>query len=393
MARRLLGVLALAVLASLAARTASADDSRQIATAVAQPAPTPFDFKPERFHVRDGRIYADDREIPLFGINWSGLETEDRALHGLWEGRSVGDFMRQISVAGFTAVRLPITPEMLDRKHKVADWAIDKGYGPTGLDMLNQAVDAAERAGLWVLLSFNSYDSAIKGGDTPAPYHHNGSYKVADWLNDLKRMAEFALDRPEIVGIDLFNEPYGISWKEWKTLAEKGGERVLKTNRRLLIFVEGVGETRTETGGYGAFWGSNFTEAAKNPIDLKKIPADKLVYSPHVYGPDVYMMPYFNAPDYPTNMYRIWDLHFGHLTTKHAVCAGEFGGKYLNGTPDALWHDALVTYMTHRGAMASCWFYWQFNPNSTDTGGVLSEDWRSFDPRKIAMLGRLKQAR
>ena len=37
----------------------------------------------------------------------------------------------------------------------------------------------------------------------------------------------------------------------------------------------------------------------KFPVDL---PANKLVYSPHVYGPDVYNQPYFKKSDFPNNM-------------------------------------------------------------------------------------------
>lgn len=205
-------------------------------------------------------------------------------------------------------------------------------------------------------------------------------------------MAQFAQQRHYVVGIDLFNEPHGISWSEWKGLAERGGQQVLRYNPRLLVFVQGVAETRTDTAGYGAFWGSNFVEARRRPINNAMIPAHKLVLSPHVYGPDVYMMPYFKKAGYPLNMPAIWDAHFGHMASSNAVCAGEFGGKYRRGTKDANWQDAFVSYMNQRPGMSYCWFYWQFNPNSDDTGGVLGEDWQSLNSRKLSLLGRLKSA-
>ena len=393
MKRALFGAITLISVLATAFVPASAQNRGQLASAQAQATLSPHHIQPQQFYVYEGRIYADRRPVHLHGINWSGLETADRAPHGLWNGRPMADYMQQIKQAGFTAIRLPISPDVLDDRLPVADWAKDAGYGPTGMTMLTQTIDAAARAGLWVVLSFNSYSSAIKGGDTPAPYSPDGRYRVGDWLNDLQRMAEYARNRPYIAGIDLFNEPFGLSWTEWKGLAEQGGQRVIQTNPRLLVFVQGVGETRTDTGGYGAFWGSNLTEAATRPIDVNMIPYHKLVLSPHVYGPDVYMMPYFKDPSYPRNMPKIWDTHFGHMASRNAVCAGEFGGKYRRGTPDAVWQDALINYMTQRGDMATCWFYWQFNPNSGDTGGVLSEDWLSMDTRKLALLGRLKAVR
>lgn len=362
------------------------------AAAPAAVAAGPQDRGPvERFHVRGGRIWADDAPIALHGLNWAGLDTGDRAPHGLWTGRGLGAFLADVRAFGFTAVRLSITPEVVHPGRPIADWAVAEGYGPTGDAMLHQTLAAALEAGLWVVLGFNSYDSVLYGGDAPRPYAADGSYTADDWIADLGAMARLARDWPHVVGIDLFNEPYGLSWREWSGLAARAGQRVLAENPRLVVLVQGVGEEDTDTGGYGAFWGSNLTETARRPIDRRLIPADKLVYSPHVYGPDVYRMPYFDDPDFPNNMPAVWDRHFGHLAGDHAVCPGEFGGHYRAGTDDVLWQDAFIGYMKRRG-MADCWFYWQLAPTSRDTGGILGEDWATPDPRKLALLARLKQA-
>lgn len=388
---RRLAAIALFAMTGFAVSASAAAEDRQLATMITLGGTlTPKQIQPQEFYVYKSHIYADRRLVHFYGLNWSGLETKDRAPHGLWEGRTLEHYMKQIRDAGFTAIRLPISPDVLDDRQMIADWARDAGYGPTGLEMLRQTVVAAARADLWVVLSFNSYDSGIKGGDTPMPYHPKGKYKVADWIRDLKRMAHFAVDHPHIAGIDIFNEPYGLSWKQWRKLSAQAGEAILAVNRRVLIFVEGVGEKGTDTGGYGAFWGSNLTEAYQRPIDAERLPRHKLVYSPHVYGPDVYVMPYFKTADYPRNLERIWDTHFGHLASEYALCPGEFGGKYARGSKDATWQDAFISYMTRRGGMATCWFYWQFNPNSTDTGGVLADDWETLDQRKLALLRRLK---
>ena len=384
---------ALAVAATVVIAVGGPAIGQQVASVPAGGTLSPHNINPQQFYVWNGRIYADRQPVHLHGVNWSGLETVDRAPHGLWAGRPLLDFMKQVRQSGFTAIRFPISPDSLSANLPVADWAKEAGYGPSGLVMLEQTVEAARQAGLWVVLGYNSYSSKISGGDTPAPYSPDGRYRVEDWIADLRRMAQFALQRPWIAGIDLFNEPHGLSWQEWKGLAERGGNAVIRTNPRLLVFVQGVGETRTDTGGYGAFWGSNFTEAAVRPISEQAIPYHKLVLSPHVYGPDVYMMPYFKTRNFARSMPRIWDLHFGHMASRNAMCPGEFGGKYRPGTKDVQWQDAFINYMTQRGGMATCWFYWQFNPNSEDTGGILTEDWQSVDRRKLALLGRLKRIR
>jgi aryl-phospho-beta-D-glucosidase BglC (GH1 family) len=164
------------------------------------------------------------------------------------------DYFAQIKQACFKTIRLTISPDVLDNRKQVVDLAQEAGYGPTEMKTLTQTVDAAERAGLWVVLDCNGHGSKVSGGNAPAPYDQDGRYKVKDWLNDLARMALFAQQRHYGARIDLFNEPQGISWSERKGLAERGGQQVLRYKPSLLVFVQGVTETRTDSAGYGAFW-------------------------------------------------------------------------------------------------------------------------------------------
>jgi len=53
-----------------------------------------------------------------------------------------------------------------------------------------------------------------------------------------------------------------------------------------------------------------------DPIDLGNDQWNKrVVYSPHVYGPDLYMQGYFDAPDFPKNMPAVWDQQWGFATS------------------------------------------------------------------------------
>jgi endoglucanase len=210
-------------------------------------------------------------------------------------------------------------------------------------------------------------------------------YGVEPWLADLKTLAEIAEQyAPYVLGIDLFNEPYGLTYDEWKALAEQGGKLVLETNPNILVFVEGVG-SKGYGGFTGVFWGENLSEAGAKPIEL---PASRLVYSPHVYGPSISAQAYFKAPDFPANMPDVWDEHFGFLFGgKHAVVPGEFGGVYTGD--DKVWQDAFVDYLLANDARS--FFYWCLNPNSSDTGGLLNSDWRTVHDGKHALLQRLMQ--
>ena len=126
------------------------------------------------------------------------------------------------------------------------------------------------------------------------------------------------------------------------------------------------------------------------PVEAKvELPASRLVYSPHVYGPSVYAQPYFAVAGFPGNMPAIWNKHFGYLFERGvALVPGEFGGRYT-GT-DKIWQDAFVDYLKTKSASRS-FFYWSLNPNSGDTGGVLLDDWKTGDMAKISLLKKLMQ--
>eukprot|EP00966_Prymnesium_polylepis_P198181 4592200-Prymnesium_polylepis.1 len=89
-----------------------------------------------------------------------------------------------------------------------------------------------------------------------------------------------------VFGADLFNEPWGASWggkdgrASWRAAAAEIGNAVLRACPRLLVLVEGVGNSGEQR---EYFWGENLAEAAANRVSLDR--PNKVAYSPHVYGP------------------------------------------------------------------------------------------------------------
>lgn len=135
------------------------------------------------------------------------------------------------------------------------------------------------------------------------------------------------------------------------------------------------------------FWGENLADAAKHPVVLSV--SEKLVYSPHVYGPgdgsDAHHMPYFDHKGFPANMEPIWRRHFGHLTVTGAtVVVGEWGGVF-DGS-DRVWQQAFLHYLRARHLSS---FYWCLNPNSGDTKGLLTDTWSDPEAGKLALLRAL----
>ena len=335
--------------------------------------------------VQDGRIHHADDEVVLHGINWFGLDASARALYGPTESRrSIADFLSQLKSLGFNALRIPLAPESINPGFASESW-VNHGQVDTGREHFDALLEEAERAGMYMLLDVHTCASAV-GHLKESPIDPRcTSYGVDPWLADLETLAGLAREHaPYVLGIDLFNEPYGLSYDEWKAMAEQGGKRVLETNPQILVFVEGVG-SKGYGGFTGVFWGENLSEAGSKPIDL---PASRLVYSPHVYGPSISQQAYFNVSDFPANMPDVWDEHFGFLFGgEHAVVPGEFGGVYTG--EDKIWQDAFVDYLLANDARS--FFYWCLNPNSGDTGGLLNSDWRTVNDQKHALLKRLMQ--
>ena len=134
----------------------------------------------------------------------------------------------------------------------------------------------------------------------------------------------------------------------------------------------------------------NLQNAASFPVRRSiSLPggASKVVYSPHTYGPATHDQPHFHDANFPANQPAIWDLQWGHLVRNGVapVLVGEFGGRYRGA--DKSLQDALVRYLEERQIG---FFYWSLNPDSADTGGLLTE-WPTMTPEtaKLAMLSRV----
>jgi endoglucanase len=346
---------------------------------------------PLQAHTVSGTQLLNDNGQPIVlrGVNWFGFETPDNSVHGLW-ARNWKDMLTQIQSSGFNALRVPLCPAAFrgDGKPNFNASLNPDLVGLTTRQWLDVFLKEVDRRGMYILLDHHRPDcQAI------SELWYTPSYSEAQWLTDLEYLAQHFSGLQNLVGIDIKNEPHGsASWgtgnaaTDWNLAAEKASARILAVNPRLLIFVEGIERNANCSGNTGHFWGGNLEPLACKPLN---IPRNKLVLSPHAYGPDVYGMDYFNAADFPNNMTAIWDAHFGRYASSYPVVVGEFGGKYGHGgsPKDKVWQDAFVNYLKLRGMKSS--FYWTWNPNSGDTGGILQDDWKTVWPDKLALLKRL----
>ena len=453
-----------------------------------------------------GRITRNGQLFPVHCGSWFGLEGRHEpsndptnpsgapmelymgntfwANGGAGTGRTIQQTMTEIVAAGINMVRFPVVPQTLNANDPQGKDPFLKNHASVKIANSRLALETfiklAAQNNIQVLLDMHSCSNYVgwrkgrldarppwvdKDRDNydfkrenfscaatgnPASVTTVHAYNETLWLNDLKTLAGLGkqLGVDNIIGIDLYNEPWDYTWADWKKLTEDAYQAINSVNPNTLIFAEGVSASANNQDGTPATitqvpfgstatnpnWGENLFEAGANP---PAIPKDRLVFSPHTYGPSVAVQRQFMDPAQPqcaglegdaagnarcnivinpTLLRTGWDEHFGYLKAMgYAVVVGEFGGnldwprgaaslrdqaRWAHVTPgvDAQWQNAFVSYMAEKG-IEGC--YWSINPESGDTGGWYGHaydpisntagwgEWRPFDTRKTTLLNTL----
>ncbi len=335
------------------------------------------------------------RAVFLRGVNWFGIETELHAPHGLWK-RDYKEMLAQIKSLGYNVIRLPYAVQSL-RALNVSgiDFSIgcnQELQGKSPLEVMDIVIQEAERQGLLILLdSHQLNDQRI-----PELWYGDG-FTEADWIDTWKMLATRYRNQANIIGADLKNEPHGrASWgtndpaTDWRLAAERGGNEIQAINPNWLFVVEGV-ENNVPGQKLKIHWmGGNLEGVERNPVRLSR--PNKVVYSPHEYGPGVYNQPWFSESSFPNNLPNRWETGWNYIATKGIapVFIGEFGGRQVdNNSKEGIWQRKLVDYIRQKDLSFS---YWSWNPNSKDTAGILQDDWLSVDAAKQELLQGLVTA-
>jgi endoglucanase len=333
-------------------------------------------------------VDADGKEVKITGVNWFGMETGTFAPHGVW-ARNWEDMLDQIASLGFNTIRLPYSNQLFDPESKVGigegvDFKLNPDLqGLTGIQMMDKIVEGAGKRGLKVILDQHRPDV-----NAQSKLWYTEKYNEDRWLSDWVMLAKRYKGNDTVIGADLHNEPAGnATWgsgdpkTDWRMAAEKAGNDIGAVNPDWLIIVEGIEKTNNDKDWY--WMGGNLSDAAKYPIKLK-IP-NKLVYAPHDYGPEVYEQGWFKDKSFPANLPAVWDAHWGFIAKDGIapLLLGEFGGKSVGNDAGGTWQRSLMDYIKQNGLSYT---YWSFNANSGDTGGILTEDWKTVNQAKMSML-------
>lgn len=337
-------------------------------------------------------VDAAGKTVLFRGVNWFGMEVETHAPHGLWK-RDYKEMLSQIKSLGYNVIRLPYSVEAL-RSNSASgiDYSIGSNkelQGKTPLEIMDLVVQEADRQGLLIILdSHRLNDKRI-----PELWYGDG-FSEADWIDTWQMLARHYKNQKNIVGADLKNEPHGqASWgtnnlkTDWRLAAERAGNAILGINPNWLIVVEGVENNVPGQKLTHHWWGGNLEGVKRYPVRLSK--RNKLVYSPHEYGEGVHKKPYFDDKSFPKNLTQRWDTGFYYIARQKIapIWIGEFGGRLVDKqSKEGIWQNKFVDYIREKNLSFA---YWSWNPNSSDTGGILLDDWKSIDAPKQVLLSKI----
>ena len=343
-------------------------------------------------------IDRNGREVILQGVNWFGFETSNELPHGLWN-RDYKDMLRQMRSLGYNTLRLPFSLQAT-RSTRIVTPDQSQGrnaglIGKTPLQAMDEIIAEAGRQGLYVILDNHS----TTNDSYQHPFWYGNGYTEADWISTWTMLARRYVGATNVIAADLKNEPHGkvsengANWGEggpndWHAAATRAGNAVLAAAPHWLILVEGI--ERPVPGGTleQNWWGGNLEGVKTKPVVLN-VP-NRVVYSPHEYGPGVFAQPWFNDPStMAAKLNERWAAGWGFIVDQNIapVLIGEFGAKdFTTGSTEGKWMNQLIDYMA---AKRMSWTYWSWNPNSGDTGGILNDDWTTVNQTKQTALNRL----
>lgn len=383
-------------------------------------------------------IYGNEAWIT--GANWFGFNCTENVFHGSWY--DVKGILEDIANHGINLIRVPISSELMvswmngtplevssvtasnNPPYHVCnpEFAGEDGKTPkNSWEIFQLIVGYCKEYGLKIMMDAHSPHSDNSGHSWEL-WYGKGGVDTKAWIDSWVWLAKQFKNDDTILAFDLENEPHGkrgyddacpeqmARWDDttlennWKHAAETCGKAILDVNPNLLIMVEGIeqypkteknytfetpdvwGASGDASPWYGAWWGGNLRGVKDYPINFGSDDLnDQLVYSPHDYGPSVYNQTWFDK-DFTTQtlLDDYWYDTWAYIDDQHIapLLIGEWGG-HMDGGKNQHWMELLRDYMVENHINHT---FWCINPNSGDTGGLIGNDWATWDKDKYALF-------
>eukprot|EP00878_Enallax_costatus_P046652 GHUV01056898.1.p1 GENE.GHUV01056898.1~~GHUV01056898.1.p1 ORF type:complete len:373 (+),score=85.73 GHUV01056898.1:368-1486(+) len=288
--------------------------------------------------------------------------------------------------------------------------------GPTTLPRFLWVVEYLIASGLYVLIDYHPHDTEMEYLRDPNIFAN----KWRSLWSAFTCLPNFSTDIKGRILLDLLNEPdeYGMGWSGGKTREYKPhGTYLLAamdaidqlTPGEAMFSIQGGGQTAL-----GTSWGDGFATDGNtigwkhiddpNPFFkelLSKPYRKQVVLSPHFYGASI-----TNSTVTGWELWNAFSLSWGRLMVGNGYCVpggecqrfpvviGELGSK-LNASLDVQQYNEAALYLNNMAPASSPqfpheavsgWFWFCWNANSEDTGGLVADDWSSLVWHKIDWL-------
>lgn len=327
-------------------------------------------------HTIGGSIVdANGHSFRLNCVNWSGAENTGYVPEGL-NKEPASTIIGEVVSLGYNCVRLPWSNEMWDTNPKPSGNTISANPQFAGQDaktIFGEIVHDLADAGLMIILDNHESEAGncCNSGDSDRSWYDPSSstYTSANWVKDWKSVVSTFDSIPQVVGVDLRNEPRGsdVTWgssgtHDWHAAAELGGDAVQSVDPHMLIFVEGVN------------FALDLSGVTSLPVTLTD--PDQVVYEFHHYD----FPPYTPVTSYNDLVATVSSAanhdYWAPLYQKVPLWLGEFGCFASAGTAQdscsdgngnlGAWFGPLTRYLYYHN---TAWSYWELNGPPAPTGG------------------------
>lgn len=403
------------------------------------------DTNDDWLHAEGDKLYdMYGNEVWLTGANWFGMNCSECFLHGLWSC-DMSDTLASIADHGINLLRIPVSTELLYywmigepdpasgiNAKNTPDYSFnpelcrEDGTQMDSLEIFDVLLKLCKENGIKVMVDVHSPDANNSGHNYELWYGKEMSTGVMVtteiWMDTWVWLADRYKNDDTLIALDLKNEPHGkrgydsatcpttiAKWdnstdeNNWKYAAETCAKKILEVNPNVLIVVEGIEQYPKTEQGYNfdtpdvweptvnrpspwhpAWWGGNLRGVKDYPIDLGEH-QDKLVYSPHDYGPSVYAQTWFDK-DFTTQtlLDDYWYDTWAYIDDQGIapLLIGEWGG-HMDAGKNQKWMGLLRDYMIENHINHT---FWCINPNSGDTGGLLDATFSKWDEEKYGLM-------
>src|SRR3954447_11649783 len=180
-------------------------------------------------------VDSNGKVVTLTGINWFGMETDNKTFHGLWSNQTWRAQLDHMAALGDNTLRVPFSNDALKSGATatgINDFTNPDLVGLSPLQILDKVIDYAGSKGMRIILDRHRPTSA---GQTALWY--TSGVPESTWISDWVMLAKRYAGNPTVIGADLHNEPHadgtnpaatgscwgcGVTTRDWRLPPPRG---------------------------------------------------------------------------------------------------------------------------------------------------------------------------